>query len=152
MKIPSFSWKTSIQSRNKKREHHGNHPRSVAHQECGSNSHRWRQREAEAWKSDPKFLDDFPLFHQPVNNIKEFLIMVFVQAMSNVEVLENHSMLVDGNGRISGFFASGIATDDLERSLRATDGVARVIDASGKCLLPGFVDGTPLSSKTPALV
>jgi imidazolonepropionase len=59
--------------------------------------------------------------------------------MNSVEVLTNHSMLVDASGAISSIVPSGAATDALEHSLGGN--VAQVVDCEGKCVLPGFVDG-----------
>ena len=60
-------------------------------------------------------------------------------AMNSVEVLTNHSMLVDASGAISSIVPSGAATEALEHSLGGN--VAQVVDCAGKCVLPGFVDG-----------
>lgn len=49
-------------------------------------------------------------------------------------------MLIDGSGTISRLVPGGSETEALERELRDGGGVERVVDCSGKVLLPGFVD------------
>lgn len=80
---------------------------------------------------------------------------VGADAMNDVQVLENHSVLVDGQGRISHIVPAGGATEaELLRSLNVVAGcqhdangaasqpaVDHVVDCSGKVVLPGFVDG-----------
>ena len=61
--------------------------------------------------------------------------------MGVVDVLSNHSMLVDGSGKISRMVPAGAETDQLLLSLQKTGGVDRIVDCVGKCVLPGFVDG-----------
>ena len=62
--------------------------------------------------------------------------------MSQVNMLTDHSLLVDGHGRISFICASGAATEKLLSELHATgNGVDRIVDCSGKVILPGFIDG-----------
>ncbi len=69
--------------------------------------------------------------------------------MNDVGVLPNHSLLVDGLGRVAQIVPGGAPTDALLASLRAAaaaggdsgGGVDRVVDCTGKVVLPGFVDG-----------
>lgn len=77
---------------------------------------------------------------QPSNlwTILFFLIYLFV---FKVDVLNDHSLLIDGSGLISKIVPSGPETEQLIRSLNSSGGVSRVVDCKGKVVLPGFVDG-----------
>ena len=68
--------------------------------------------------------------------------------MGKVEVLTDHSLLVDGSGLISRIVPAGAPSAQLLTELRSADnggvggrGVDRVVDCTGKVILPGFVDG-----------
>jgi urocanate hydratase len=61
--------------------------------------------------------------------------------MGQVEVLKDHSMLIDGNGKIAEIVPAGAETDQLLQTLNTSGGVARIVDCRGKVVLPGFVDG-----------
>lgn len=68
-------------------------------------------------------------------------------AMNQVSVLEHHSLLVDHAGLVAQLVPGGAPTEALHARLLKEEargeggGVARVVDCTGKVVLPGFIDG-----------
>jgi imidazolonepropionase-like amidohydrolase len=67
-------------------------------------------------------------------------------AMGQLSVLAHHSLLVDHAGLVAQLVPGGAPTEALHARLRQDEvrgegGVARVVNCTGKVILPGFVDG-----------